>query len=207
MDNSVHSADTGMNENVVHVIRTNNKGVITMNTLRFISLGILLSLIGASCTIPAEAAEQETVQAIIPWDAEGRVFQVDTGTMMFIGAFHGVMYVKSSVGDIHEAFVMCPFTQTLDLASGDSEAIAYCEITASPEDVAYAELTCNGKIDDCNGTFSLTDGEGKFAGISGSGQLRVRSPFGALVSGIASGADLRISSGLAVIKDLEYRIP
>ena len=53
----VHSADTGMNENVVLVIKTNNKGVITMNTLRFVSLGILLSLIGASCTIPAEAAD------------------------------------------------------------------------------------------------------------------------------------------------------
>ena len=46
-----------MSENVAHVIRTNNKGVITMNTLRFICLGIVLSLIGASCTIPAEAAD------------------------------------------------------------------------------------------------------------------------------------------------------
>jgi arylsulfatase len=46
-----------MSENVVHVIRTNNKGEITMNTLRFICLGIVLSLIGASCTIPAEAAD------------------------------------------------------------------------------------------------------------------------------------------------------
>lgn len=153
------------------------------------------------------AAEQDTIQAIIPWDAEGRIFQVDTGTMMFLGAMHGVMYVQSSRGEIHEAFVMCPVTQTLDIDSGDTEAFAHCEITASADDVAYAELSCNGKVGDCNGTFTLVDGEGEFAGISGSGSLRVRSPLNALISGVAAGADIRIGSGLAVVKDLEYRIP
>jgi len=62
-------------------------------------------------------------------------------------------------------------------------------------------------MSDCNGTFTLVDGEGKFAGISGSGKLRVRSPLSALISGVAAGAEIRIGSGLAVIKDLEYRIP
>jgi len=157
--------------------------------------------------LPVQAAEQDTIQAIIPWEAEGRVFQVDTGTMMFLGALHGVMYVQSSAGEINEAFVMCPVTQTLDIESGDSDATGHCEITASAENVAYAELSCKGKVGDCNGTFTLVDGEGKFAGISGSGALRVRSPFGALVSGVAAGADIQIRSGLAVIRDLEYRIP
>jgi hypothetical protein len=157
--------------------------------------------------LPVHAAEQDTIQAIIPWEAEGRVFQVDTDTMMFLGALHGIMYVQSSRGEIHEAFVMCPVTQTLDIESGDTEATAYCEITASAESVAYAELSCKGKVGDCNGTFTLVDGEGEFAGISGSGSLRVRSPFNTLVSGLAAGADIRIGSGLAVIKDLDYRIP
>lgn len=157
--------------------------------------------------LPVHAAEEDTIQAIIPWEAEGRVFQMDTDTMMFLGAFHGVMYVQSSRGEIHEAFVMCPVTQKLDIESGDSEATAHCEITASAEDVAYAEISCTGKIGDCNGTFTLVDGEGRFAGISGSGALRVRSPIHALISGVGAGADIRIGSGLAVIKDLEYRIP
>ncbi len=38
---------------------------------------------------PVYAAEQDTVQAIIPWEAAGRVFQVDTSTIMFLGAFTG----------------------------------------------------------------------------------------------------------------------
>lgn len=157
--------------------------------------------------LPVHAAEQDTVQAIIPWEANGRVFQVDTGTMMFLGAFTGVMYIESSQGDMHEAFVMCPLVQKLNLASGRTEAVAHCEISASSENVAYAELTCDGEVGSCNGTFKLIDGEGEFAGISGTGTLRVRSPMRALIPDMAAGADLRVASGLAVVKDLKYSIP
>ncbi len=156
---------------------------------------------------PVYAAEQDTVQATIPWEAAGRVFQVDTSTIMFLGAFTGVMYIESSRGEMHEAFVMCPIIQKLNLETGNSEAVGHCEISASPENVAYAELTCNGEIGNCNGTFTLIDGEGKFAGIEGTGTLRVRSPMHTLITDMAAGAELRIASGLAVIKDLEYSIP
>ncbi len=156
---------------------------------------------------PVYAADQGTLQAIIPWEAEGRVFQVDTKTIMFLGAIKGVMYIESSSGELHEAFVMCPLIQKLTLETGKTEGVAHCEISASPEDVAYAELSCSGEIGGCEGTFTLIDGEGKFAGISGTGTLRVRSPMHALVSDLAAGAILRIASGLMVVKDLEYRIP
>jgi len=157
--------------------------------------------------LPVYAAEQGTVQAIIPWEAEGRVFQVDTSTMMFLGAFIGVMYIESSQGEMHEAFVMCPIMQKLDLETGATEATGRCEISASPVDVLYAELSCKGKIGDCKGEFTLIDGEGKFAGISGVGELKVRSPMHGLIAGLGSGAILRIGSGLAIVNDLKYRIP
>ena len=156
---------------------------------------------------PVHAAEQDTVQAIIPWEASGRVFQVDTSTMMFLGAFTGVMYIESSQGEMHEAFVMCPIVQKLSLKTSSSEAVGHCEISASPDDVAYAELTCNGEVGSCEGTFTLIDGEGKFAGIAGTGTLRVRSPMRALITGMAAGAELHVASGLAVIKDLKFSIP
>ena len=156
---------------------------------------------------PVYAAEQDTVQATIPWEAAGRVFQVDTSTIMFLGAFTGVMYIESSRGEMHEAFVMCPITQKLNLETGNSEAVGHCEISASPENVAYAELTCSGEVGSCNGTFTLVDGEGKFVGIAGTGTLRVRSPMRTLITDMAAGAELHVASGLAVIKDLEYSIP
>ena len=51
------------------------KALLTTSFLLLISL--------ASTAI--YAADKDTVQAIIPWDANGRVFQVDTRTMMFLG--------------------------------------------------------------------------------------------------------------------------
>lgn len=156
---------------------------------------------------PAQAAEKDTVQAIIPWEAEGRVFQVDTQTMMFLGAFTGIMYIESSQGELHEAFIMCPITQKLNVDDRSTEAVGHCEISASPNDVAYAEISCTGEVGSCAGTFTLTDGEGRFSGISGEGALRVRSPMRELITDMAAGANLRVASGLAVIKDLQYRTP
>ena len=156
---------------------------------------------------PAHAARQDTVQVVIPWEAEGQVFQVDTHTMLFLGAMEGVMYIESSRGEMHEAFVMCPFMQKLDLDTGATDATGRCEVSASPVDVLYAELTCKGKVGDCKGKFTLIDGEGKFAGISGSGNLRVRSPMHGLIADLGSGAILRVGSGLAIVNDLKYRIP
>jgi hypothetical protein len=156
---------------------------------------------------PARAAEQDTVQAAIPWDAEGQVFQVNTSTVVFLGAMKGIMYVEKSSGEMHEGFVVCPIVQKLDLKTGSTEATGHCEITASPESVLYAKLTCKGKVGLCEGKFTLTDGEGKFAGVSGSGKLKVRSPIHALVADIASGSVVRVASGLAIIDDLKYSIP
>jgi hypothetical protein len=176
---------------------------MTVKRIYLISVAALLLV----SFLPVHAAEQDTVQAIIPWEASGRVFQVDTDTMMFLGAFTGVMYIESSQGEMHEAFVMCPIVQKLSLKTSNSEAIGHCEISASPEDVAYAELTCIGEVGSCDGTFTLIDGKGKFAGIAGTGALRVRSPMRALITDMAAGAELRVASGLAVIKDLKFSIP
>jgi hypothetical protein len=182
--------------------RTGDEVMIVKRSYLMAALALLPLILS-----PVYAAEQDTVQAMIPWEAEGRVFQVDTSTIMFLGAFTGVMYIESSRGEMHEAFVMCPIIQKFNLKMGSSEAIGHCEISTSPENVVYAELTCNGEVGSCNGTFTLIDGEGKFAGIVGTGMLRVRSPMRTLITDMAAGANLRIASGLAVIKDLEYTIP
>ena len=142
---------------------------------------------------PARAAEQGTVQAIIPWDGEGRVFQIDTRRLQFLGEIEGIMYLENDQGKLNEA--------------GVTEAIGHCEITISPDDVVYAQFSCKGKPGGCTGKFILIDGEGKFAGISGEGSLRVRSPLRALAGGLGSGDLVRVASGLAVIKDLEYSTP
>jgi len=156
---------------------------------------------------PAYAAKEGTVQAIIPWEGEGRVFQVGTKTIMFLGSLKGIMYIENAKGEMHEALVVCPVKQEINLETGSTEAIGRCEITAGPDSVAYAKLSCTGRPGECAGEFTLVDGEGEFTGITGSGKLSVRSPIRTLIADMPTGALLRVASGLAVVKDLKFSIP
>jgi hypothetical protein len=156
---------------------------------------------------PAHAAKEGTVQAIIPWEGEGRVFHVGTNSLMFLGSLKGVMYIENAEGEMHEALVICPIVQELNLETGSTEASGRCEITAGPDSVAYAKLSCKGKPGECAGEFTLVDGEGEFVGITGSGKLSVRSPIRTIIADLPTGAVLRVASGLAVIKNLKYSIP
>ena len=117
------------------------------------------------------------------------------------------MYLENSEDKMNEAFVQCPIVQILDLGSGVTEALGNCEITVSPEDVVYAQMTCKGQVGICAGKFVLIDGEGRFAGISGEGELTVRSPIRALAADLGSGSLLRVGSGLATVKDLVFSVP
>lgn len=175
-------------------------------TLKPISLLPLVAILLLAAT-PLKAADQGTIQAAIPWEGEGRVFQIDSRRVQFLGAMEGIMYVENSKGEMHEGFVQCPIVQMMDLESGTTEAFGHCEITAGPEDVVYAQLSCKGQVGDCAGKFILIDGEGKFAGISGQGSLRVRSPLHALAGGLGSGSLVRVAAGLAIIKDLKFSTP
>ena len=158
---------------------------------------------------PVRAATEDTVQAVIPWDAEGQLWQVGPKTILFLGAMEGILYVEKSSGEMHMAFVECPIMQQLDGGSGSTNGIAHCQITAGPEDVIYATMTCEGRVGGggCDGEFNVTAGVGKFTGITGLGKLKIRSPIRALATDGASGNVLRIGSGIAIIKDLKFKIP
>jgi len=175
-------------------------------TVKHISLLPLAAILLLAIS-PARAADQRTVQAVIPWEGEGRIFQIDTKRIQFLGSIEGIMYVQNAKGEMNEGFVQCPIVQMMDLETGVMEAFGHCEITASPVDVAYAELSCKGRVGDCSGKFVLSDGEGKFAGITGEGELRVRSPIHALAGGLGSGSLIRVAAGIAIIKDLKFSTP
>ena len=151
-------------------------------------------------------AEQKSLKAMIPWDGEGRVFHIAPGTMLFLGAFQGVIYVETSEGKLDEGFVSCPLKQQLDLKSRKTSGSGHCMITASGGDTVYAKWTCTGVLGGCKGDFKLTGGTGKFKGITGSSKFIVRSPLRALITDMANDSVLRVSSGIAILPDLKYTL-
>ncbi len=165
---------------------------------------VAMALLGCSISLTAEPL---SLRAMIPWDGEGRVFRIDTDTMMFLGAYEGIIYIETSEGELNEGFVMCPATQKLNLKTGTTTAEGHCMITPSGGDTVYAKWTCSGEPGQCRGTFTLTGGTGRFEGITGSSQLAVRSPLRALVADMSDGRVMRVASGLAQLTELKYEIP
>ena len=89
---------------------------MTAKHLIMTALATIVAL-GVSVSHAAEQVKSGTVQVIIPWEGEGRVYRVAPNRMKFLGEIQGIMYIESSKGEMHEAFVSCPVTQELYLES------------------------------------------------------------------------------------------
>lgn len=148
-----------------------------------------------------------TISAIIPWQGQGQIFPVGTDKLRFLGSIEGIMYVETAEGEMDEAFVQCPIVQDLDATSQSTSATGNCTIVVSTEDAVFAGITCEGTKGLCRGEFEVTGGTGRFTGISGSGEMIVRSPVHALAADLSEGTILQIASGILQIPELEITTP
>ena len=152
-------------------------------------------------------AESNTVSAVIPWQGQGQIFPIGTDRLRFLGAIEGIMYVETADGEMDEAFVKCPIVQDIDATNQTTTASGNCTIVASTEDAIFAELMCKGRAGLCSGEFIITGGTGRFAGISGSGKMVVRSPVHALAADLSDGTVLHVASGILLLPELEISLP
>jgi hypothetical protein len=141
------------------------------------------------------------------WEAEGTIHSIGTNQMLFLGVMEGILYVETEKGDLDGAFIECPVSQKVNPESGESTATGHCQITVGSEDVVYAEFDCEGIIGDCKGQFRLVEGSGRFKGVSGGSDIRIRSILGVLVKGMASGSLIRSGEGIALLPNLKVIVP
>ena len=155
---------------------------------------------------PTHAASS-TISAVIPWQGQGQIFPVATDKLRFLGSLEGIMYVETAEGDMNEAFVRCPIVQDIDATDGSTSVSGNCLIVASTKDSVFAEITCEGIAGLCSGEFKLTGGTGRFARISGSGKMTVRSPVHALAADLSEGTVVHVAAGILQIPELNYSLP
>jgi hypothetical protein len=152
-------------------------------------------------------AASNTISAVIPWQGQGEIFPVATDKLRFLGSIEGIMYVETAEGDMNEAFVRCPIVQDIDGTDGSTSASGNCVIVVSTDDAVFAEITCEGIAGLCSGEFKLTGGTGRFAGISGSGAMTVRSPVHALAADLSEGTVVHVAAGILQMPKLRYSLP
>jgi hypothetical protein len=165
-------------------------------------LGLVFA--GYACSA---AAESGALKAIIPWEGGGKVWSVGPKSVLFMGAFEGIIYVETEDKALDEGFIVCPARQMLDADTKRTTGEGYCVITVSPEETVFAQWKCEGQVGGCRGSFTLTDGTGRFKGIIGGGPLIVRTPLAILATDTASGSNINVRSGLAILPELKYTIP
>ena len=166
------------------------------------AIGILLIL---SCN--HLYGEERNLRAVMHWEGEGSLHSVGVNQILFQGIMKGIIYVENEKGDLDGAYAVCPISQKVNPETRESTATGNCEITVSSEDVVYAELDCKGVVGDCRGEFRLVEGLGRFKGISGGSDLRIRSVVGVLLKGMASGSIVRSGQGIALLPNLKVKIP
>ncbi len=157
----------------------------------------------AACTHAAST----TISAVIPWQGQGQIFPVGVDKLRFLGTLEGIMYVETAEGMMNEAFVRCPIVQDIDAIDQSTSASGNCVIAVGPDDTVFAQISCQGTAGFCRGTFTITGGAGRFAGISGSGAMTVRSPVHALAANLSDGTLVRAATGILQMPVLEVTVP
>lgn len=173
--------------------------------LKFIR-GILIIMIitGMAATLEAEEVK---VKISAPWEAAGQVFKVGPQLLQFHGTFQGIMYIETGKGVLDAAAFVCPASQEINATNGQTLARGRCMIAGSEGNAVFADFTCKGDMEGCQGKFKITAGEGRFKGIKGSSDMLIRSTLGAIAVNLDSGAVIQAAEGLAVWPNMTYTLP
>ena len=163
--------------------------------------------------VPALAADA-TVRAVAAVSSQGGFVEVGPHRALFMGALQGTLYIETGPEDLDGSAMVCPVSFTTEGVAPDYTAEGYCTIARAEEHKVYARWTCTGTVlQGCRGRLTLTGGTGRFAGISGDGDLQVRvvlrefSDTSGAAPGSGIGVARQIGTGLVILPSLRYRLP
>ncbi len=155
----------------------------------------------------ARAETQETIHAIVAWTGNGKSYEVGTDHAVFVGALEGPVYVQTDKGWVPAGTATCPMIVDVNTASAAQSAQGRCIVENPDGDMIYAEVTCRGVYRvGCDGTMTLTGGSGAFEGITGGGEVTVRSERRSVVES-RNGTTEEDGVGIMVIEGLTYTVP
>jgi len=177
---------------------------------RVVTAAVMAAALAASATA-GWAGEERTVKAVASWLGQGRFVPTGEGTLLFFaGSFSGTMFVDDGEGALHAAKMVCPGVLEVDINGGRQRGEGRCVMFAVRDTTSeiYARWSCAGVHQvECRGQFVITGGSGRFAGITGQGEFRVRTALGELTPGRYDADIVEKSVGLAEWPALHYRIP
>jgi hypothetical protein len=164
------------------------------------AVAMLLLPVGAS------AGEEETITAFVPWVGQGATFRTGTKDLTFVGSLVGPVYVESDKGPIPSGRMTCPAMVKIN-ENAEQEATGRCVVKAKEGALLFAEISCKGVfLIGCEGEFTITGGTDRFAGVTGSGPVLVRSEqrtIAVMQDAVAQDQ----GTGILYLRGLHYKLP
>jgi len=153
-------------------------------------------------------AEEGTVRATAAWEGQGYAFPVGEDQAYMVAVYAGVMFVDAGKGSLDAASIVCPGTVEGDLAKGTKKGEGRCIITDQEGDRVFARYTCSGDLtESCRGPFTIVSGTGKFAGITGGGEMISRIQARQLTTYAGVDDVHQLGAGVATWPALHYKVP
>ena len=180
-----------------------------MKALKIVVLATFFMMaVGAASVLAAESM----VKILAPWQGHGQVFKIAPDKVKVVGSFDGIMYIDNGKGELDAAVFMCPGTEYINLATKKAHIQADCVITKGTEKgkkvkVAYATLKADGQPGAFDGNFKIVGGEGAWKGISGGGEVTIRTAIGDMAVNKKTGEVINAAAGLAVWPALKVKFP
>jgi hypothetical protein len=144
---------------------------VTMQFRQYILPTVTLLIMSVGFFGSAEAKTIEAGEATASWNGNGVIEDLGDGERIFRGMINGTMFIRHPDGAahtrIHAAKIDCQATVRLSENSEEHQS-ALCMMSANEgKDIAYGEMRCVGKKDECKGGFTFSWGRGAFKGITG----------------------------------------
>jgi hypothetical protein len=186
-----------------------------MHPLR--SLSAILSLL-ALLVFPtiAKGETEESIKGFSVWQAHGGLQVSGTETNTYSATIIGRLYIDTDKGPVDTGILSCPILVRVKLTDRGQSGSGTCTISTKDGGQVFLNLACTGiYLIGCSGEATITGGNDRFKGITGSGKFTIRSdlaepavqqasdkarqePIGALPSDIG---------GILFFDALHYKLP
>lgn len=142
-------------------------------------LAVLAGGLPAVAQTPAPAAtpapaqsEAQTFNAFATVVANGTIVRAADKLAMAVGTLVGPFYIETDEGPQQAGSVTCAVSARADQASLRLTASGACSFAANDGATAWGEWDCAGyQLVGCRGTFKLTGGTARLAGVTGESTL------------------------------------
>ena len=175
-----------------------------MKTTTAVVLAVLATVVSYGAVA---GAEEGTVKAAATWKGRSFVFPVGQDQAYLVGVYSGTLYVDDGKGALHAASIVCPATAEGDLKSMTKTGQGRCVLTDEDGNRIYARFSCSGDLEGCRGPFKIEGGTGRFAGITGEGEMISRILVRQMTTVAGFETVEQEGEGIALWPSLAYRIP